>query len=317
MLPAMNARLLPLLAALLAGAPSAPAGTVDIPIGFVPPAWVVEGVRKTLSPQGRFVVLNANGVVRVTDSDEKIAEVSRVLAGLQKAPSIVSLNLTFITYGKKTVVHPNVAASGGGDEFPFPRKFSPPKIIQSPNGSVTVIPTQPSEFTSRTAGASTRVTQNVTTEEPTKQLARRILASSVPEKPAPVPLLAKVADVKALRDFAVRLGAVNQDEPVWTAASTELLVKTELVGPELRVTVTPQIAVPGAAAGQEPRRIPVKACSAEISITRSIPAPTGRLPKADAEFYRLFLGLPPGAPDDFTALNLTGEVRFVGGQPAK
>jgi hypothetical protein len=311
----MNARLLSLLAALLAGGTSALAGTVDIPTGFVPPAWVVEGVRKTLSPQGKFVVLNQTGVVRVTDSEEKIAEVYRVLATLQKAPSVVSLNLGFITFGKKAVVHPNVSPSGGGDEFPFPRKFSPPRIVQGPNGSTTVIPTQPSQFTSRGAGASAGV-QNVTTMEPTKQLARRILASSVPEKPAPVALLAKVEDVKGLHDFAVRVGAVGQEEPAWTAASTELLVKTELVGAELRVTVTPQIALPGASPAQ-PRRIPVKACSAQISITRSIPAPTGRLPLADAEFYRLFLGLPPGGPDDFTALNLTGEVRFVAAQPAK
>jgi hypothetical protein len=28
------------------------------------------------------------------------------------------------------------------------------------------------------------------------------------------------------------------------------------------------------------------------------------------------MGLPPGGPDDFTALNLTGTVQFVGAQPA-
>jgi hypothetical protein len=312
----MNARLLPLLAALWTGAATGLAGTADIPTGFVPSAWVVEGVRKTLSPQGRFVVLNQTGVVRVTDSEEKIAEVHRLLATLQKAPATVSLNLGFIRYANKSVVHPNVSPSGGGDEFPFPRKFSPPRIIQLPNGGVTVIPSQPSQFATRGAGASAGVTQNITTTTQTKQLARRILATSVPEKPAPVPLLAKVEDVRALHDFAVKVGAVGQQEPAWAAASTELLVTTELVGPELRVTITPQIALPAAAPGQEPRRIPVKACSAQISITRTIPAPTGRLPQADAEFYRLFMGLPPGGPDDFTALNLTGTVQFVGAQPA-
>src|SRR4051812_34555035 len=107
----MNARLLPLLA-LLAGAASGLAGSVDIPTGFVPAPWVVEGVRKTLSPQGKFVVLNQTGVVRVTDSEEKIAEVHRLLANLQKAPATVSLNLGFITYGKKTVVHPSVSPQG-------------------------------------------------------------------------------------------------------------------------------------------------------------------------------------------------------------
>src|SRR4051812_4581556 len=111
----MNAHLLPLLAALLAGAGTGLAGTADIPTGFLPSAWVVEGVRKTLSPQGKFVVLNNTGVVRVTDSEEKIAEVHRLLATLQKAPATVSLNLGFITYGKKSVVHPNVSPSGGGD----------------------------------------------------------------------------------------------------------------------------------------------------------------------------------------------------------
>jgi hypothetical protein len=313
---AMNARLLPLLAALLAGTATGLAGTVDIPTGFVPPGWVVEGVRKTLSPQGKFVVLNQMGVVRVTDSEEKIAEVHRVLATLQKAPSVVSLNMGFITYVKKTTTVPVTSQGGGGNEFPFPRKFSPPRIVQGPNGSVTAIPAQPSQFTGRATGASGTVTQNVTKVEQSKQLARRILATSIPDKPAPVVLLPLVQDVKGLHDFAVKVGAVGQQEPAWTTASTELLVTTELVGSELRVTVTPQIALPGAAPGQE-RRIPVKACSAQISITRSIPAPTGRLPQADGEFYRLFMGLPPGGPEDFTALNLTGEVRFVGTQPAK
>jgi hypothetical protein len=312
----MNARLLSLLTALLAGASTGLAGTVDIPTGYLPPAWVVEGVRKTLSPQGKFVVLNNTGVVRVTDTEEKIAEVYRVLGALQKAPATVSLNMGFITYGKKTTTVPVTSGGGGGDEFPFPRKFSPPRIVQGPNGSVTAIPAQPSQFTGRAAGASGTVTQNITKVENTKQLAKRILATSIPEKPAPVPLLAKVEDVKGLHDFAVKVGAVGQQEPAWTAASTELLVTTELVGAELRVTITPQIALPGAAPGQE-RRIPVKACSAQISITRSIPAPTGKLPLADSEFYRLFMGLPPGGPDDFTALNLTGEVRFVGTQPGK
>lgn len=313
----MNARLLPLVAVLLSGAASALAGTVEIPIGYLPPAWVVDNVRKTLSPQGKFVVLNATGVVRVTDSEDKIAEVHRVLGELQKAPATVGLNLSFITYGKKTVTKPNPSASGGGDEFPFPRKFSPPRIIQGPNGSTTIVPTQPSQFTSRATGSSTAVPRTIEVEEPTKQLARRVLATSITEKPAAVVLLAKVDDVKALHDFAVKVGAVGQQEPAWTTASTELLLKTELVGAELRVTITPQIALPPAAAGQEVRRIPVKACSAQIGITRSIPSPTGKLPLADAEFYRLFMGVQPGGPTDVVALNLTGDVKFLGGAPAK
>lgn len=308
----MNARFFPLIAALLGSAASALAGTVDIPIGFVPPAWVVDGVRKTLSPQGKFVVLNAIGMVRVTDSDEKIAEVSRVLAGLQKAPSLVTLNLGFVTYGTKTVTVTSAGPTGAADDFPFPRKFAPPKMVQGPNGVVIAVPSQPSQFTSRPAGASAGATQVTTKTEPTKQLARRLVASSVPEKPAPVPVLAKVDDVAGLHALALKLGAITAQEPAWTTASTELLIRTELVGAELRVMITPQIALPAASPGQEPRRIPLKACAAQIPITRAVPAPTGKLPRTDPEFYHLFMGLPPGAPTDTTALNLTGEVRYTG-----
>ncbi|HEV7402199.1 MAG TPA: hypothetical protein VGO11_04700 [Chthoniobacteraceae bacterium] len=311
----MNARVLPFLAALVAGAVSGIAGTAEIPIGYLPPAWVVDGVRRTLSPQGKFVVLNNTGILRVTDSEEKIAEVFQLLGKLNQQPAIVSLNFDFVTHGRKLVVHPNVSPVGG-DEFPFPRRFLPPKIIQGPN-FVTVVPAQPYQFYGRSTGASVGNTQNVTSLEPTKQLARRLPASSVPGQPRAVPLLAKVDDLKGLREFAIRQGAVTPQEPPWTAAGTELLVRTELVGAELRVTITPQIALPPAAPTQEARRIPITLCSAEISITRSIPAPTGLLPRTDAEFYRLFMGLPPGDPEDFIALNLTGSVRFVSTQAPK
>ncbi|HEV7402200.1 MAG TPA: hypothetical protein VGO11_04705 [Chthoniobacteraceae bacterium] len=308
----MNTRSLPLLAALLGVAATAVAGTVDIPIGFVPQASVVEGVRKTLSPQGKFVILTANGVVRVTDTEEKILEVHRVLGELAKAPAVVSLNLGFITYGTKTVQVPSTGSGGGGDEFLFPRKFSPPKMVQGPNGTVVAVPSQPSQFSGRGAGATAGATVMTTKTEPTKQLVRSLTATSTPEKPAPIPVLAKVEDVAGLRALAEKLGAVNAQEPAWTAASTELLLRTQVVGAELRVLVTPQIALPAAAPGQQPRRIPLKACAAEISITRAVPSPTGKLPRADAEFYRLFMGLAPGAPTDTTALNLTGAVRYIG-----
>jgi hypothetical protein len=114
--------------------------------------------------------------------------------------------------------------------------------------------------------------------------------------------------------MAERLGAVSDQEPPWTNAATELVIRTEMAGPELNVTITPQIVL-SANSPNEPRRIPLQACAGIVTITRSSPSTTGTLPQTDSEFYRLFMGLPVGAPNDVTALNLTGEVRFVSTKP--
>jgi hypothetical protein len=126
-------------------------------------------------------------------------------------------------------------------------------------------------------------------------------------------VLPKVADVTGLRALAMRLGAVSNQEPEWTSAGTELLIGTEMVDSELRVIITPQILA--SSSKEASRRIPLKACAGEVSITRSSPSPTGKLPHSNPEFYRLFMGLPAGAPNDVIALNVTGEVRYVSTKP--
>ncbi len=301
--------------AALIGTVAARAGTAEIPIGFVPPAWVVQEVRKALSPQGRFVLLNATGSVRVIDSDDRIAAVSRLLARLAKAPSIVTLKIEVIHSGTKSVqtqIQPDAAIAG--TELPYPHKFLPPKIAQNSSGGFIVTPSQPTDFRSRTVGASEGTAQVITQTVPTREIAKRLMVSSVPGTPVSAPLLAKVEDVAGLRALAVRLGAVSDQEPPWTSAATELVIQTAMIGPELKATITPQIILP-AKPPQEARRIPLQACAGSVTIARASPSPTGTLPQTNAEFYRLFMGLPAGAPDDVTALNLTAEVRFVSTKP--
>ena len=301
--------------AALIGSVAARAGTADIPMGFVPPAWVVQEVRKTLSPQGRFVLLNATGAVRVIDSDDKIAAVSRLLARLEKAPSIVTLKIEVIHSGTKNVqtqIQPDAAIAG--TELPYPHRFLPPKIVQNSSGGFIVTPSQPTDFRSRTVGASEGTAQVITQTVPTREIAKRLMVSSVPGTPVTTPLLAKVEDIAGLRAMALRLGAVSDQEPSWTSAATELVIQTEMAGPDLKATITPQIVLPSNSP-QEPRRIPLQACAGSVTISRASPSPTGTLPQTNSEFYRLFMGLPAGASDDITALNLAADVRFVSTKP--
>src|SRR3954452_21967573 len=115
------------------------ADTVDVPIGFVPPVWVTATLRKTLSPQGRFVLLTPNGTVRITDTQAKIEDAQDALEKLQKAPALVSLNLTFTVISKKTV-EKQVTQGGpeGRNSFPYPTSYSAPKIAQRSGGGFVV-----------------------------------------------------------------------------------------------------------------------------------------------------------------------------------
>ena len=307
----MKTVFLPLLAVFL-GAGTAFGESKDVPVGYVPIQWIGPTLQRVLSPQGRFLLLTPTGPVRITDTQAKIDAAVDALEKLQHAPALVALNLNFTVFGQKQIEKKVVQGpSGGGDEFPYPTKFTGPKIVQRGNTTV-VVPTMPTKFSNSPTGPSqvTTITETVQT----KDIVKRLAGSSVPGQPAPLPILSKVEDPAALQALAVKLGAIKDAEPVWTAASTELLVRSELSGGELVVLVTPQIALPASEPGAQPRRIPLKMCAAAIPLKRGAASPNGTLPNTDADFYRLFLGVPAAAPNAVTALSVAADVKYVGAQ---
>ncbi len=301
--------------------------TEELPIGFLPVDWVKSALQKTLSPQGRTVLVTPTGPVRITDAGDKVAAARRAIAELQQAPALVPVELSFATTARRVVqrlpVEPPVVSSG----IPVPDRYDPPRIIQNGAGGVTVVPSMPRDFRTRNVGPGTVVnpsptgyqTQNsevrLTETIPTTSVARRFSASSVSGKPVFLSVVRQVPDPAALRALALKYGAVPEAEPAWTAAGTELLVRPELSGGSLVVNITPQLVLPPMAAGQPPRRIPISACAAGVLVARGAPGSTGLLPKTDPEFYRVFLGAAQAVEDTVTAVTVTASVQYVGGPP--
>ncbi len=301
--------------------------TEELPIGFLPVDWVKSALQKTLSPQGRTVLVTPTGPVRITYAEDKVAAARRAIAELQQAPALVPVELSFATTARRVVqrlpVEPPVVSSG----IPVPDRYDPPRIIQNGAGGVTVVPSMPRDFRTRNVGPGTVVnpsptgyqTQNsevrLTETIPTTSVARRFSASSVSGKPVFLSVVRQVPDPAALRALALKYGAVPEAEPAWTAAGTELLVRPELSGGSLVVNITPQLVLPPMAAGQPPRRIPISACAAGVLVARGAPGSTGLLPKTDPEFYRVFLGAAQAVEDTVTAVTVTASVQYVGGPP--
>lgn len=293
--------------------------TDEVPAGFLPTEWVTAALKRTLSPQGRYV-LQHGGPVRITDTREKIDAARRTLEEWQKAPALVPLELVFTTHARRPVqrlpVEPPVHDTG----FPYPTRFDPPRIIMNGSGGFTFVPSQPRDFATRNVGSGTvanpapsgyatthpEVRLNETTT--TSDIARRFSASATPGQTIALPVLPRVADPAALRALAVKLRAIDESEPAWTAAATELRIKPELPAGALVVNIVPHIVL------APNRRVPLQACAAAVLLAPAAPKNTGLLPRTDAEFYRLFLGTAP--PDDaFTALTLTARVQYLGSPP--
>lgn len=301
--------------------------TEELPIGFLPVDWVKSALQKTLSPQGRTVLVTPTGPVRITDAEDKIAAARRALAEMQQAPALVPVELSFATTARRVVqrlpVEPPVVSSG----IPVPDRYDPPRIIQNSAGGVIVTPSMPRDFRTRNVGPGTVVnpsptgyqTQNsevrLTETVTTGGLTRRFSASTVPGKPVFLSVVRQAPDAAALRALALKYGAIPEAEPAWTAVGTELLVRPELNGGSLVVNITPQLVLPPAVAGQAPRRIPISACAAGVLIARGAPGNTGILPKTDPEFYRVFLGTAQAVEDTITAVTVTAQVQYVGGPP--
>lgn len=301
--------------------------TDEIPIGFLPAEWVNSGLRKSLSPQGRATMVTPTGPLRVTDTAERVEAVRQTLQQLQQAPALVPVELSFATTARRVVqrlpVEPPVVSNG----IPVPNRYDPPRTIQNGAGGVTIVPSMPRDFYTRNVGPGTVVnpsptgyqTQNsevrLTETVATGGITRRFAASMVLGKPVALAVSRQVPDVGALRALALKYGAINDGEPAWAAAGTELLVRPELSGGSLVVNVTPQIVVSPTAPGQAARRIPLSACAAGVLVARGAPGSTGMLPKTDPEFYRVFLGTPQAVDDTVTALTVTAQVQYVGGPP--
>lgn len=326
----MNSFVLALLALLLGGliaSAASPAVTEEVPLGFLPMEWVAAALQKTLSPQGRSVLVTPTGPVRITDQGDRIDAARSALDALQKAPALLPLDISFTTTSRREVqrlpVEPPVVNYG----IPVPDRYDPPRIIQNGGGGFTIVPAQPRSFRTRNVGPGTVVNPSPTgyqtgnaevrlTETVTSELFnRRFTASTVPGKPVLVTVLRQAPDAAALRALALKHRAISEAEPAWAAAGTELLVTPELSGGSLVVNIVPQIVLPAATPAQATRRIPISACSAGVVTARGASGQRGTLPRTDPEFYRLFLGAAQAADDTITAVTVAARVDYIGNAP--
>jgi len=301
--------------------------TREIATGFLPGEWVTGKLRKVLSP-GAPVTLIHGGQVRVTDQIEKVQAAVEALLELQKAPAVVPMEIVFTTVARKTVQRVPLEQPVAAEEFPFPHRFDPPRIIMNGNGGFTVIPIQPRDFRSRSVGAGTAVNPSgmgYFTREPEVRMAettttavstpRRFSVSTVPGRAVSVTLLNPVPDAAGLRALAEKLQGVDANEPAWTVAATELVVTPEISGAALLLTIVPQVALPPPVPGEAPRRVPLRACAASVLVTPEARTNVGLLPRTDPEFYRLFLGTPEATEETYTSVGIRAAAQYLGSPP--
>src|ERR1700677_4378777 len=202
----------------------------DVPVGALPADAVKGALQKTLSPQGRFVILAANGTVRIFDTPEKIAAAPAALAALQSAPAMISFAIVIKTGMHKVTKVASTDDGVAGTEFPYPNNYIPPQVVSYGKG-YAVIPAQPTNFTTRRLGAGDAGYPNqggyvtgtvVTTSETGNEggVQHRYSGSTVFPKPVAVTVNARVPDVAALHDWAVKSGAGPQNEPALPGART-------------------------------------------------------------------------------------------------
>jgi hypothetical protein len=303
-------------------ATSARAATEDMALGFLPLDAVSATLRKTLSPQGRFVILTQNGIVRVIDTPEKIRDARRVLEELQKSPAIFSIDLTLKTGLRRVTKSSSSQTPAEAVDIPIPQRFDPPRVMIGPNGRPIVIPAQPRDFTTQRVGPGVAVNVSPTgfsTNEPQVNVtrssieggtARRFVGAGSFEKPALLAVSRQVADPAALRALALKVGAITEAEPAWTTAATEISITPEIARDGLVLNIVPQIIV-FSGSGQPARRIPILACAAPVLAHRGIPVTIEGLPRADADFYRLFFGAADAGDETLTTLTFSTAMRYV------
>lgn len=296
----------------------------DISIGSLPAESVTATLRKTLSPQGRFVVLPAGGTVRIFDTPDKIETARRVLQEMQNAPSIVSFAINVRT-GMRQVTRQSPQQGPVDYEIPVPQTYGAPQIVGQTGGRVIVTPGMPGNFTTRhvnpgdrvyvnpgyvTGGYTTGTEMRVTNTSTEGGVNRKYTGSTVFPRPAAVTVSAAVPDPQGLHDWAVKNGAVPVGEPAWASAGTELAVTPEHAGDGLLLNLMPQIVLAGPV-GQPPRRIPVKVCAASVLTKPGAPATLEGFPGADPEFYRLFFGVKESTDDTSTMITVAAATEYM------
>jgi hypothetical protein len=140
---------------------------------------------------------------------------------------------------------------------------------------------------------------------------RRYSGISAPGKPLTLPVQPRVADAVALRDLAVKYGAVSASEPAWTSAGTELLVTPELSSGSLTLQIVPQIVIQAGDSQQPARRVPVKVCAATAVMNRGTATSFDGLPGANGEFYRLFFGSTEATDDTSARISVNAAVQYL------
>jgi hypothetical protein len=324
--------LIPVLVAFLAGLPM-PQGTAapsalyeDMPLGSLPAESVNVALRKTLSPQGRYVILAVNGTVRIFGTPDKIAEARKVLEALRNAPSIVTFQIDIRT-GMHEVTRQNPGSEpiASGYEIPVPQTYSPPRIVGQ-----NVAPGMPGNFTTRQvdrgSGSYVNPRAYVTggyvtgTEVRTQQtglqggVIHRFKGSTEFPKAVAIPVSSKVDDPAGLHDWAVTNGAIAANEPAWAGAGTDIVVTPEDTSDGVLLNMTPEIVIPGGNL-QAPRKVPLKTCSTSVLVKRGVPAVVDGFTGADSEFYRLFMGAQESNQNASTRISVSAGIDYIA-QPA-
>ena len=310
---------------------AAPAGPhEDLPIGYLPLDWVNGVLKKTLSPGGRYLILAANGSVRVYDSIEKMQEAGRALEELQNTPATVQFELTVRT-GARRVTHQRYPSEAPAlsYEIPTPGRYDATRIVEHSGGGLTIVPGLPRDFTSRRVEAGAIVntspsgyatlTEEVRLAETSLEggVVRKFSGSSPMGSSVALTVLRKTGDVLALRDWAQRHGLISGNEPDWAVAGTEFMVTSLLSNGCLSLQVVPQIVV-YAGDGRSPlRRLPISDYATGFVAQRNTAMPMQAAPSSESEFYALFLGARKVEGDSVTLITLVARVQYIGQPRAK
>ncbi len=266
----------------------------DIPIGALPADAIKSALQKSLSPQGRFVILIANGTVRVFDTPGNIAQARKALVALENGPALVSFAFIIKTGMHKVT---KVTSSGAGPSIPVPATYSPPQVVSNGRGYV-VIPSMPTSYVNESLGVQETITQTSVEGGVPRQFA----GSTVFPRPVAMTVCPKAPDPAGLHDWAVACGAVPKDEPAWTAARTEILVTPQYADNGMELTLQPQVVVP--AADGSLRVIPLRVCRASTIVKQGAPVALDGFPGADPDFYRLFLGAAESTADAISSVTI-------------